>query len=53
MHKKQYRTVSNAEKKFPQRIRALKTLVWHLSREPIKEMSSLKNAQKVDLIKSR
>ena len=29
------------------RIKALKTLVWHLSREPMKEMSSLKNKQTV------
>ena len=30
---------------FPKQIKELKTLVWHLSREPVKEMSSLKKTQ--------
>ena len=29
------------------KIKALKTLVWHLLREPMKEISSLKNKQSV------
>ena len=31
----------------PQEIKALKMLVWHLSRKPMKEITSLKNKQSV------
>ena len=46
-NQKLYKMNNEANQPIAMTIKALKMLVWHLSRKPIKEMSSLKNKQTV------